>query len=403
MFELVNLTLENEMDLVLAQKKAVKVAKALKLTLSTQATFAAAVTELARVIIDFTDTGVLSLGLKQDLSRYSLTGIIKYETIEGAKISENDYYYVKKLVPAFSVSTEDTLEVIEVSISLPISVNLNNEKVQGMQALFASEPPISAYEEIKKKNFELFLIAEDKNQQLRESKYIDEKRNEFISIASHELKTPITIIKAFTQLALSGKEQCSDHVKDFLLKIDVQSTKLKNLVQQLMDSAKIENGRLQYNYELVDFNTFINEAFFLISHLLPNHRFKIEIGANVQVKLDKERIDQVLNNMVTNAAKYSKAGSLVTLRTAIDSEGDLVVSVDDEGIGMTENNMERVFEKFHRDNEVIKGYSGLGMGLYIASEIIKDHSGKMWVESVKGQGSTFYFSLPALVRVPQQV
>ncbi|HEY0667773.1 MAG TPA: HAMP domain-containing sensor histidine kinase [Sphingobacteriaceae bacterium] len=399
MFELVNLTLENEMDLVLAQKKAVKVAEILKLTLSTQATFATAITELCRVVIDFTDTGILCLGLIQESNRYSLTGTIKYQTIPDSKISEESYYYAKKLVPTFTITLVEENEVIEVRISLPRSIGLNREKILNIQDFFINEPPISAYEEIKKRNFELFLIAEDKNAQLKQSKYIDDKRNEFISIASHELKTPITIIKAFTQLALSKKTQCSDQVIDFLMKIDAQSTKLKNLVQQLMDSAKIENGKLEYNYQVVDFNIFIEETTFLITHLLPAHRLIIDVGPNVQVKIDRERIDQVLTNLISNAGKYSKTGSLVTLRTAVSAEGDLTVSIDDEGIGMSKDNMEKAFEKFHRDDEVINRYAGLGMGLYIASEIIKDHSGKMWVESIKGEGSTFYFSLPCCAAV----
>jgi signal transduction histidine kinase len=396
MFELVNLTLENEMDLVLAQKKAVKIAEVLKLTLSTQATFATAITELARVVIDYTDTGVLSLGLIQESNRYSLMGTIKYETLAESKIPEESYYYAKKLVPAFNMFSEAGMEFIEVRINLPRSIGLNREKIHHTKDFFKNEPPISAYEEIKKRNYELFLIAEDKNQQLKQSKYIDDKRNEFISIASHELKTPITIIKAYTQLALSKKEQCSNHVIDFLMKIDAQSTKLKNLVQQLMDSAKIENGKLEYNYQVVDFNTFIEDATFLITHLLPNHRLIIEMGPDVQVKIDRERMDQVLTNLISNAGKYSKAGSLVTLRTVVDSAGALTVSIDDEGIGMSKENIERAFEKFHRDGDVIDTYAGLGMGLYIAYEIVKDHSGKMWVESVKGKGSTFYFSLPVL-------
>ena len=393
MVELIKLTLENEMDLVLAQKKASKLSEVLKLSLSTQATFATAIAELCRVVIDHTDTGVLLLGLSNEKNRYSLRGTIEYKEIEGIKIAEESYYYAKKLIPFFNISSDNETAVLEISINLPRSANLNPERVSMLKNLFEQEPPISAYEEIKKKNLELFYIAEDKDEQLRRSKYIDEKRSEFISIASHELKTPITIIKAYTQLALSGKEECSEHMKDFLKKIDAQSTKLTNLVQQLLDTSKIENGKLEYKYEEVDFNAFIEETSFLITHLLPHHTLVFDLGVNAKVKLDRERMDQVFTNLISNAGKYSRAGSQVSLKTSVNDRGILTVSVSDEGIGMSEDSIEKIFQKFHRDKQVINGYSGLGMGLYIASVIINDHGGKIWVESIKNEGSTFFFSL----------
>ncbi|MBC7912534.1 MAG: sensor histidine kinase [Pyrinomonadaceae bacterium] len=396
MIELISLTLENEMDLVLAQKKAVQLSESLDLRLSTQAIFATAVAELARVVIDFTDTGTLTLGVINVLGRYSLSGIIKYETIGGSAISEDSYHYVKKLVPVFNISSQGKISVIEIIISLPKSLNLYSKRVEFLKDFFSNEPPISTYEEVKRKNQALLQIAQNKDQQLRQSQYIDDKRNEFISIASHELKTPITIIKAYTQMALSGKAECSEQVKDFLMKIDAQSTKLKNLVQQLLDTSKIENGKLEYNYDEVEFNSYINESSFLMTHLLPNHKFRVILDDKVRINLDRARMDQVFTNLISNAGKYSPAGSLVTLQTSVDKKGLLTVSVADEGIGMSDSSIEKIFQKFHRDKQVIKGYSGLGMGLYIASEIISDHGGKIWVESIKDKGSTFHFTLPIL-------
>jgi len=394
MIELINLTLENEMDLVLAQKKASKLSEVIKLTISTQAIFVTAIAEISRVVIEFTDNGILSLGLKQENDRFSLVGIIKYVPTEGIKIPEENYHYARKLVPLFDISISEEITEVTISIQLPKSLNLNNKKVQLLMDFFESEPPISAYEEVKKKNLELFQIAEVKDQQLKQSKYIDEKRNEFISIASHELKTPITIIKAYTQLVLSGKENCSEYIKGILKKIDAQSTKLTNLVQQLLDTSKIENGRLEYNYKAISFNSYFDETSFLITHIIPEHKLTIELGPDIKVKIDKERMDQVFSNLISNAGKYSLPGSAILLRTSIDSRGDLIVSVTDEGIGMSEVNIEKIFEKFYRNKQVMNGYSGLGMGLYITSKIVTDHGGKIWVESVKDKGSTFYFSLP---------
>lgn len=396
MLELITLTLENEMDLVLAQKKASKLSEILKLSLSTQATFVTAIAELSRVVIDFTDTGILSLGLVQNANRYTLSGIIQYDDIKGSAITEESFFYAKKLVPLFQNYTLAEKVLVEIGINLPRSISLDQVRLKFLKDYFETEPPISAYEEVKRKNLELFIIAADRDAQLRQSKYIDEKRNEFISIASHELKTPITIIKAYTQLALMGKEACSQQVKDFLLKIDAQSTKLGNLVQQLLDTSKIENGKLEYNYEEVDFNVFIDDSAFLLTHLLPNHELTVELGPKVRVKLDRERMDQVFTNLVSNAGKYSKTGSRVVIKTKVCDKGSLTVSITDEGIGMSADSVEKIFQKFHRDKQVIKGYSGLGMGLYIASEIVNDHGGKIWVKSVENVGSTFFFSLPGI-------
>ncbi|HEY0055896.1 MAG TPA: HAMP domain-containing sensor histidine kinase [Pedobacter sp.] len=397
MVELITLTLENEMDLVLAQKKASKFSEILKLSLSTQATFVTAIAELCRVVIDFTDTGILSLGLVHKLDRYSLSALIQYDAIKGASIPEQSFFYAKKLVPLFQNYVLSDKTIIEIGINLPRSISLDPVKIKGLKDYFESEPPVSAYEEVKRKNLELFIIAENKDAELRQSKYIDDKRNEFISIASHELKTPITIIKAFTQMALKGKAECSEQVKDFLTKIDAQANKLTNLVQQLLDTSKIENGKLEYNYEEVDFNSFMDESAFLLKHLLPNHELKVELGEAVKIKLDRERMDQVLTNLIGNAGKYSRPGSLIVLRTIVCEKGNLTVSVSDKGIGMSDQSIEKIFQKFHRDKQVVKGYSGLGMGLYIASEIVTDHGGKIWVKSKEDVGSTFYFSLPGLL------
>ena len=396
MLELITLTLENEMDLILAQKKASKLSEVLKLSLSTQAIFVTAVAEVCRVVIDFTDNGVLSLGLMQRSNRFSLSAIVQYDAVNGAQIEEENFFYAKKLLPLFQNYLLSDKYVIEIGINLPRSVSLDQFSVKFLKDYFDTEPPISVYEEVKKRNLELSQIAENKDAQLRQSKYIDDKRNEFISIASHELKTPITIIKAYTQMALSGKESCSEQMKDFLTKIDAQSTKLKNLVQQLLDSSKIENGQLEYNYEELDFNSFMEDASFLLTHLLPNHKLSVELGKKVRVKIDKDRMDQVLTNLVSNAGKYPRVGSRVSLKTFVGENGDLIVSVADQGIGMSQESLHKVFQKFHRDKQVIKGYSGLGMGLYIASEIINDHGGKIWVESIQDRGSTFFFSLPGL-------
>ncbi|RZJ81215.1 MAG: HAMP domain-containing histidine kinase, partial [Chryseobacterium sp.] len=248
-------------------------------------------------------------------------------------------------------------------------------------------------EEIKIRNLSLHKIAGEQEEELRRTKIINEKKNEFISIASHEIKTPITIIKAYTQLVKNSEGQCSDKIKGFLDKIDHQTTKLVSLVQQLLDVSKIENGSMVYAMESIALNPFINDMVSVMKNILPHHEVVVNLPDEWNVQIDKLRMEQVFSNLIGNAAKYSGKNTLIKIDTSI--EGEFVkIAVEDEGIGMSDDSVKSIFEKFYRDKDVLTTHSGLGMGLYIASKIISDHGGKIWVESEKGKGSTFFFTIP---------
>ncbi|GAB3933910.1 sensor histidine kinase [Mucilaginibacter myungsuensis] len=388
------ITLENEMDLVLAHKRSMKVAEKVGLTTATQTTFATAVSEIARTVIEHTNDGVLNIGLEQNKQRYTLIASVSYGKDIRFNNGDAGYFYAQKLVPEFVQTEETDHNKIDMKFGIPRSLKLDPSKISGIKHFFGKEQPINAYDEIKQRNASLSQLAVQKEEELRQSRIIDEKKTEFISIASHEIKTPITIIKAYTQVAMGLSEQCSVQVKAILEKVDTQTTKLMSLVQQLLDISKIENGNLQYIKEEVELNGFVAEMADIIRHIYPNHDISTRLCDGLPVNIDRIRMEQVFSNLIGNAAKYSKKGTKIVIRCSKDIDGMAKITVTDHGIGMSPATMELIFNKFYRDKDVIKTHSGLGMGLYVASKIVADHGGRIWVDSEDGKGSSFYFTIP---------
>ena len=394
MIEVIKITLENEMDLVLAHKKSMRIAEKVGLTLSTQTTFATAVSEIARTVIEHTDNGVLNLGLEQNKQRFILIASVTYEL--GIQFTNNDagFFYAQKLVPEFIQVREEHQNKIDMKIGIPRSLKLDPGKILLLKKYFETEEPLNAYDEIKQRNSTLNKLAEVKEKELRESRIIDEKKTEFISIASHEIKTPITVIKAYTQIAKGLKDKSGEQLTTLLSKIDLQTNKLLSLVQQLLDVSKMEHGNLEYLREEIELNTFIAEMIGILQHIYPDHKLTADLCSSVPVSIDKIRLEQVFSNLIGNAAKYSGKGTEVYIKCALDGQDKVRVSVMDQGIGMSAKTTESVFNKFYRDKDVVHTHSGIGMGLYVASKIVTDHGGEIWVESKEGLGSTFIFTIP---------
>jgi signal transduction histidine kinase len=401
MIKVVSISLENEMDLVLAHKRSMKVAELLGLTMATQTTFATAVSEIARTVIEHTDDGLLDIGMEQNKTRYSLSAIVNFDKDIKFTNADSGFYYAQKLVPEFLLLENANTNSIEMKIGLPRSLKLDHAKISRINKYFLDEQPLNAYDEIKQRNITLHKIAGEQEEELRRTKIIDEKKTEFISIASHEIKTPITIIKAYTQLAKGLQDQCSDQVKTILHKVDIQTTKLMDLVHQLLDVSKMENGSLQYSREQVAFNAFFAEMVEVMKYIVPHHEIIFNVADDVNVSIDKLRMEQVFSNLIGNAAKYSKKNTPIKINCYLENNSFVRIAVEDEGIGMSLESTASIFDKFYRAKDVVKTHSGLGIGLYITSKIITDHGGRIWVESLKGIGSTFHFTVP-VISAPNQ-
>ena len=176
--------------------------------------------------------------------------------------------------------------------------------------------------------------------------------------------------------------------------MDGQVKRLTNLIGDLLDVTKINSGKLQFNNTLFDFNPMVKELVEELQRTSEKHTLVEHFNEAGMVCGDRERIGQVISNLITNAIKYSPTKDKIIIYTALKN-GEITLCVQDYGIGIPEDKLEKVFEQFYRvSGEMQHTYPGMGLGLYISSEIIKREGGRIWVNSNEGQGSTFCVALP---------
>jgi two-component system phosphate regulon sensor histidine kinase PhoR len=223
-----------------------------------------------------------------------------------------------------------------------------------------------------------------------------EKRDDFIGIASHELKTPLTSVKGYLQLIDNYKtEAIPPIVVRYVQSANKALNKLQQLINDLLDVSKIQAGRLEYAMTTINLSELVDTCLENAEHIYPGYAFEKQDGHNYLVYGNAERLEQVLMNFLSNAVKYSRDIKKIIIKTS--KVDDCVrVAVVDLGIGLSENQRERIFERFYRVEDKKHVTSGLGMGLYISAEIIRHHQGKIGVNSEMGIGSTFYFELPLI-------
>jgi PAS domain S-box-containing protein len=224
-------------------------------------------------------------------------------------------------------------------------------------------------------------------------KQLESQKDDFIGIVSHELKTPVTSIKAFTQVLQNRFTRVGDEKSAALLgKMDAQINKLTSLIRDLLDVTKIEGGQLQFNEGFFSFDELVDDVIEEIQHSANKYTIEKQGATNKTIYGDKDRIEQVIINFLTNAIKYSPHAGKIIVKS-FSEKGHVTLCVQDFGVGIPKENLQQVFERFYRvsGNETIPG---IGLGLYISAEIIRRQGGTIWVESELGKGSTFCFSLP---------
>ncbi|MVN23035.1 hybrid sensor histidine kinase/response regulator [Mucilaginibacter arboris] len=232
------------------------------------------------------------------------------------------------------------------------------------------------------------------NTDIEDQKKEMEKRDEFIGIASHELKTPLTSAKGYIQLIDSfQKEVLPVTVKTFVKKANESLNKLQILVNDLLDVSKIQAGKLEFSVTRINLSQLIVTCVENVAHIYPSAVIINCYTGDFMLNGNFERLEQVLMNLISNAVKYSNTDHPIDIN-AVQVDNYVRVSVTDAGIGLSETEMERIFERFYRVEDKKFLTSGLGMGLYISSEIVKAHHGFMTVESKLNEGSTFSFNLP---------
>lgn len=237
---------------------------------------------------------------------------------------------------------------------------------------------------------------------------LDRLKTQFMSVASHELKTPVTAMSGFLQVALrrikkrldaghpNPEEWATEQhtIADQLVIVQRQTTKLARLIDELLDVSRIQSGRVEFHLGEMDLRHLAGEVAERMQTTTSTHSIVVESPGPVQIVADRDHLEQVLNNLIANAVKYSPDGGQITVRVGADADA-AALAVSDSGIGIPPEELEEVFGLFYRSpDRRARDVGGMGLGLYISKEIVDRHGGRIWAESELGQGTTFEVRLP---------
>ncbi|MBI2865501.1 MAG: HAMP domain-containing histidine kinase [Chloroflexi bacterium] len=246
-------------------------------------------------------------------------------------------------------------------------------------------------------------MAEDAQRRAIELAELDRLKDEFLTVAAHELKTPVTGIKGYAQILLRQDHvDGNPHEVKALQAINRQTDKISRLVNDLLQVTEFRAGHPELEPTEFDLSELVVSVAERVRRTAERHKLVLHPGGPVPVEADKDRIEQVLVNLLDNAMKYSPNGGEIELAARVDG-AQAVVSIRDRGIGIPKDKQARIFERFYRAHTgTPHDYGGMGVGLYISNEIVRRHGGRMWFESEAGNGSTFYFILPAKGPSPER-
>ncbi len=237
-------------------------------------------------------------------------------------------------------------------------------------------------------------VASDKLKQ--EAEEMAQIKSRLMSVISHELRTPLSSLLGFTELLLNN-EFSAEEIKEFLNTIYTESMRMKQLLDEFLDAQKLESGRIELKIKSCDFKEILK----YIINSFKGYASGIEIIADFNkqipyIKADKNKLEQIMRNFVSNAIKYSPNGGQVQIKTSIDSENRfLIICISDQGLGIPKEALPKLFTEFYRVNtDQHLSIKGTGLGLSITKQLIEAHGGKVWVESEIGQGSNFFFTMP---------
>jgi PAS domain S-box-containing protein len=228
-----------------------------------------------------------------------------------------------------------------------------------------------------------------------ESKQDEQRKNDFIGIVSHELKTPLTSLKGYTQiLNAKAKKQQDEFAIGALGKVETQINKMSTMINSFLNVSRLESGKIHLDKEEFDLYELVNETVAETMLISPSHHIILTPVEPIIVFADRDKIEHVISNLLSNAIKYSPRGTEINVTCALT--GTIAsVNVQDKGMGIKPHDAERLFERYYRvESNESKHISGFGIGLYLSSEIIQRHGGKIAVDSEFDKGSTFYFTLP---------
>jgi len=297
---------------------------------------------------------------------------------------DEESYIIGEIIKGNKIDHFHTIRRAKNGHLIPISVSVSPITDESGKVIGASK--------IARDISEQLSLQEERARHYEEVKALNDRKDEFIGLASHELKTPLTSIGGY--LEILSRLVTDEKGQLFLQKTRQQVKKLSALVNDLLDVTKIESGKLPFSEEHFDIRKVVEDVIELISH--SNHQFQFHFNSEVEelfITGDPHRIEQVLTNLLTNAVRYSPGTDRIELYLSHE-EGSALVGVRDFGVGIPEDKLEEIFSRFYRVDETKSHASGLGLGLYLSQEIVSRHGGTIWAESEQGQGSTFWVKLP---------
>jgi two-component system sensor histidine kinase VicK len=230
---------------------------------------------------------------------------------------------------------------------------------------------------------------------ISEKKILEEKKNDFMSMASHELKTPLTTVKAYVQLLLAKalKEENKFRI-EALQRVERQANRMVTLIQNFLDNARLVEGKFSIEQEEFKIHDLMTEVLQDAKFVFDTHNVLLVDCEDTIVIADRFKISQVIDNLISNAVKYSAQGSTVTISCGL-TDTTARITVTDQGVGINLQDQEKLFERFYRvTNRNVKNVAGFGIGLYLVAEILRSHGTEIYVKSKEGVGSSFYFDLP---------
>jgi signal transduction histidine kinase len=260
--------------------------------------------------------------------------------------------------------------------------------IANKELIYQNQEKQNRADELAIANTELIFQNEE-----REKRAIaDAKKDEFFNMVSHELKTPLTNIKAINQILAKSLSK-TDRSYRFIARSDQSILRLERLIEDLLDVTKINLGEIDLNVSEFFFTDILTQSIEVVQQISPQHQIILENSVDIFYTGDQFRLERVIINLLNNAIKYSPDATQVKVRAFVE-RGIITVCIADSGIGIDKEDIDQLFKRFFRVSKIAKQFQGVGLGLYIAAEIVKKHNGTFTITSEPGVGSNFSFHLP---------
>lgn len=335
-------------------------------------------------IIESTDDAIISKTLKGIITSWNDSAERTFGYTEAEMIGES----ILKLIP-IDRQHEETLILSRLRKGERVE-HFETRRLRKDGSLIDVSLTISPVKDPTGKIIGLSKIARD----ITERKQEEQRKNDFVAIVSHELKTPLTSITGYVQLLLSkARKEANEQNLNILSRTEVQAKKMAVMIQDFLNLAKMEDGKIQLNLQQFNLKNLVDDIAVDSQFNSPKHQLQFLVPNGIMINGDRDKIGQVLINLLSNAIKYSPMGGNITLGAELEGE-KVKIYVKDEGLGVSVIHQKRLFDRYYRVNDDrIKSVSGFGIGLYLVSEILRYHQSNIFIKSEEEVGSTFYFSL----------